>query len=114
MGDLFKDLANKAKDVVQSGELKEKAGDALETAKEKAAPVVEKVKDAAGDVVDKVKGAATAVMSGEKPALDVKNELFTELGEEVAQSKDAIQAQPAASISASIASAIILRIITSV
>ena len=134
MGDLFKDLANKAKetldpivdkakdavqsgelkekaqgalefakdkagalkDAAASGELKEKAQDALETAKDKAAPVIDKVKDAAGDVADKVKDAAATVMSGEKPALDVKNELFDELGEQVAQSKDAIQEQAAA------------------
>ena len=91
-----KDKAGALKDAAASGELKEKAGAALETAREKAAPVIDKVKDAAGDVADKVKDAATAVMSGEKPAVEVKNELFTELGEQVAQDKDAIQEQAAA------------------
>ena len=116
-------IVDKAKDMVESGELKEKAGGALEFArekagqlkdsaasgelkdkaagvisdvKEKAAPVLDKVKDAAGDVADKVKDAATTVMSGEKPALDVKNELFNELGKEVAENRDAIQEQAAA------------------
>ena len=133
MSDLFKDLADKAKetlnpivdkarDMVESGELKEKASDALEYAKakagelkesaasgelkdkaagviadvkEKAAPVIDKVKDAAADAVDKVKGAATTVISGEKPELNVKNELFSMLGEEVAKNKDAVAEQAA-------------------
>lgn len=133
MSDMFKDLANKAKETVnpivdkardmvesgelkdkandvladvkekaealkasaESGELKDKANEVLAGVKEKAAPVLDKVKDTAGDVVDKVKEGVTTVMSGEKPALDVKNELFSQLGEEVAENKDAIQQQAA-------------------
>lgn len=129
MSDLFKDLAdkakealdpvvNRAKEAVESGELKDRAGDVLESVKEKAgelkdaassgelkdkageilekaAPVIDKVKDVAADVIDKVKDAADQALTGDKPDLDVKNEFFSELDEEVAGNREAIQEQAA-------------------
>ncbi len=102
MSDMFKDLIDKAKDaldpigdkakeVVESGELKEKAGDIVE----KATPVIEKVRDVAGDVIEKVKGGATELFTGDKPDLEIKNDLFDKLDEEVAESKDTIQEKAA-------------------
>lgn len=129
MSDLFKDLmdkaketldpiVDKAKEAVESGELKDKAGDILESVKakagelkdaaasgelkdkagdimDKAAPIIDKVKDVAGDVLDKVKDGVNEAMTGEKPPLDVKNDLFSKLGEEVAGNREAIQEQAA-------------------
>ena len=93
-------FVDKAKDMVESGELKEKAREAVESAKEKAediagtvkekaAPVIDKVKDAASDAVDAVKEGVNRIATGEKPALNVKNELFDELGEKASEQKAA-------------------------
>ena len=98
MSEKIRGFVDKAKDMVESGELKEKAKEAMENAKEKAediaetvkektAPVVDKVKDAATDAVDAVKDGVSWIASGEKPPLNVKNELFDELGEKVAEQK---------------------------
>ena len=111
MSDLFKDLMDKAKDVVESGELKDKANDILTNVKdkaeelkdsaasgelkEKAADALADVKEKAAPVIDKVKDSVTQFASGEKPPLDIKNELFSKLDEEVADQKEAVKEQAA-------------------
>ena len=100
MSEKFRNFVDKAKDMVESGELKEKAKEAMESAKDKAediaetvkektAPVIDKVKDAATDAVDAVKDGVNRIATGEKPTLNVKNELFDELGEKAAEQKAA-------------------------
>ena len=100
MSEQIRNFVDKAKDMVESGELKdkakevvgnarEKAEDIAETVKEKAAPVVDKVKDAATDAVGAVKEGVNRITTGDKPALNVKNELFDELGEKAAEQKAA-------------------------
>ena len=100
MSEKIRNFVDKAKDMVESGELKEKAKEAMENAKDKAedlaetvkektAPVIDKVKDAATDAVDAVKDGVTRIAAGDRPALNVKNELFDELGEKVAEQKEA-------------------------
>ena len=67
-----------------------------EELKEKAAPVIEKVKATAEDAVDAVKDGADKIsdfFSADVPGLNVKNELFDELGEQVAAKKDAAKAK---------------------
>lgn len=88
-----KGLAEGLKDSVASGDLKEKATAAVETAKEKAAPVIDKVVAAASDAIDKVKDGVSQLASGEKAPLNVKNELFSELSEQIASEKEAAQKQ---------------------
>ena len=90
-----KDKAEELKDSAASGELKDKAADVLADVKEKAAPVIDKVMDAAGDVIDRVKDGVAQFASGEKPPLNVKNELFSKLDEEVADQKEAVKEQAA-------------------
>ena len=101
MSEKFRNFVDKAKDMVESGELKEKAKEAMESAKDKAediaetvkektAPVIDKVKDAASDAVDAVKEGVNRLATGETPTLNVKNELFDELGEKVAEQKEAV------------------------
>ena len=100
MSEKFRDFVDKAKDMVESGELKDKAREAMENAKDKAediaetvkektAPVIDKVKDAASDAVDAVKEGVNRLATGETPTLNVKNELFDELGEKASEQKAA-------------------------
>ena len=100
MSEKIRNFVDKAKDMVESGELKEKAKSAVETAKEKAgdiaenvkekaAPVIDRVKDAAEDAADVIKDGVSRLTTGEKPTLNVKNELFDELGEKVAEQREA-------------------------
>lgn len=96
MSELFENLADKAeklKESVESGELKEKVGEALEDVRERVAPVIEKVKDATQDAVEKVSSGISRIVTGEKPTLNVENDLFDELAEEAARQKDASDAQ---------------------
>ena len=75
---------------------KEKAAPVLEDVKEKAVPVVEKVKGAADSAVDAVKEGAEKVgdlFRKDAPGLNVKNELFDELDQQVRAQKDAAKAQ---------------------
>ena len=75
---------------------KENAAPVLEDVKEKAAPVVEKVRDAADSAVDAVKEGAEKVgdlFKKDAPGLNVKNELFDELDQQVRAQKDAAKAQ---------------------
>ena len=101
MSEKIRNFMDKAKDMVESGELKDKAREAMESAKDKAediaetvkektAPVIDKVKDAATDAVDAVKEGVNRIATGDKPALTVKNELFDELGEKVVEQKAAM------------------------
>ena len=117
MSEKIRNFVDKAKDMVESGELKDKAkeamesakdkagdiaetvkdkaGDMAETVKEKTAPVIDKVKDAATDAVDAVKEGVTRLATGEQPAMNVKNELFDKLGEQVAEQKAAVEEKAA-------------------
>lgn len=77
--------------VPMAEEVKEKVGTAVEDVKEKAAPVVEKVKSGVGSAVDAVKDGAEKVgdlLTPDAPGLNVKNELFDELEDEVRQQKE--------------------------
>lgn len=72
--------------------LKEKAAPVVEDVKEKAAPVMEKVKAGVGSAVDAVKDGAEKIgdlLTPDAPGLNVKNELFDELEEQVRQQKEA-------------------------
>ena len=76
--------------------VKEKAAPVIEDVKEKAARVVEKVRDAADSAVDAVKEGAEKVgdlFKKDAPGLNVKNELFDELDQQVRAQKDAAKAQ---------------------
>lgn len=106
MSEQIRGFVDKAKEMVESGELKEKARDAMETAKgkaeeiagtvkEKAAPVVDKVKGAATDAVDAVKEGVHRLAAGDEPPVQVKNELFDALGEKVAEQKQAAEEKAA-------------------
>ena len=82
-----------------AAEIKEKAAPIVEDVKEKvdelkekAAPVIEKVKDGVEDAVEKVKDGAEKIgelFTPDAPGLNVKNELFDQLGEEVKAQKEA-------------------------
>ena len=100
MSEQIRNFVDKAKEMVESGELKEKAVEmagnvkekaveVADTVKEKTAPVIDKVKDAAADAADAVKDGVTRLTTGEKPTLNVNNELFDELGAKVAEQKEA-------------------------
>lgn len=68
------------------------ARDALEKAKAKAAPVVEKVKDSVNDAVEAVKDGVEKLgdlLSPDAPALNVKNEFFSELDAQAQADKQA-------------------------
>ncbi|MBQ8506700.1 MAG: hypothetical protein IJ466_04640 [Clostridia bacterium] len=85
------------KDKVETAvaDLKEKAAPVIEDIREKAAPVVEKVKDGVTGAVEAVKDGAEKIgdlFVPDAPGMNVKNELFDQLGEQV-------QAQKAASMS---------------
>lgn len=72
-------------------ELKEKAAPVVEDVKEKAAPVVDKLKSGVGSAVDAVKDGAEKIgdlLTPDAPGLNVKNELFDELEDEVRQQKE--------------------------
>ena len=79
-----------AESTAEFSELKDKAAEIMEDVKEKTATVVSKVKGAAEDVVSAVKDGVSKLASTEKPVLNVKNELFNELGEQVAAQKEAV------------------------
>lgn len=72
-------------------ELKEKAAPVVEDVKEKAAPVVDKLKSGVDSAVDAVKDGAEKIgdlLTPDAPGLNVKNELFDELEDEVHQQKE--------------------------
>ena len=74
------------------GELKEKAAPVIEDIREKAAPVVEKVKDGVADAVEAVRDGAEKIgdlLTPDAPTVNVKNEFFDALGEEVQAQKQA-------------------------
>ena len=84
------DLKEKAAPVVE--DLKQKAGEAYADLKEKAAPVVEKVKTGVGEAVEAVKEGAEKVedfFAPDAPGMNVKNDLFDELGEKAQEQKAA-------------------------
>ena len=88
------ELFNSAKEALERA--KEKAAPVLEDVKEKAAPVVEKVRDAADSAVDAVKEGAEKVgdlFKKDAPGLNVKNELFDELDQQVRAQREAAKAQ---------------------
>ena len=96
MSEKIRDFVDKAKDMVESGELKDKAREAMESAKDKAGDFAETVKEKTAPVVERVKDTAEAIKdgvsrlaNGDAPALDVKNELFTELTEKALEQKSA-------------------------
>jgi len=67
-----------------------------EELKEKAAPVLEKVKATAEDAIGAVKDGADRIgdfFNADLPGLNVKNELFDELEEQVSAQKDAAKAK---------------------
>ena len=90
MSEKIRDFVDRAKEAVESGELKEKAAEIVEDVKEKAAPVVDKVKNVASDAADIVKDGVSRLTGAEKPTLNVNNELFDELGAQVAEQRDAV------------------------
>lgn len=78
------------KGVKSMNEFLNDARDALEKAK--AAPVVEKVKDGVSDAVEAVKDGAEKLgdlLSHDAPALNVKNEFFSELDAQAQADKQA-------------------------
>ena len=84
------DVKAKAAPVVE--DVKEKVEGAVADIKEKAAPVVEKVKDGVGDAVEAVKEGTEKIgdfLAPDAPGMNVKNELFDQLGEEVQAQKQA-------------------------
>ena len=85
MSEEIKDFVDQEKDAATAGGLKERAAEIVEDVKEKAAPVVNKVKDAA----EMVKDSVSRLAGGERPTLNVNNELFNALGEEVAEQREA-------------------------
>ena len=90
MSEKIRGFVDRAKEAVESGELKEKAVGIVEDVKEKATPVVNKVRDVASDAVDAVKDGVNRLAGAEKPPLNVNNELFDALGAEVAEQRDAV------------------------
>ena len=91
---VLEDVKEKAKETV--GEVREKAAPVIEDVKEKAAPVVEKVRDVADSAVDAVKEGAEKVgdlFKKDAPGLNVKNELFDELDQQVCAQKEAAKNQ---------------------
>lgn len=134
MSDLFGSLMGRAKETLDkaksaaadlrdsaaSGELAQKAGDALQGAKEKAGELFEgakgavsdlreraasgdlaqkaggafdRAKDAASDALERVKGGVGSFVNGREAPTSVKNEFFDGLDEEVAQQREAARAQ---------------------
>ena len=90
VGAAVENLKEKATPVVEN--LKEKAAPVMEDMKEKAAPVVEKVKAGVDSAVDAVKDGAEKIgdlLTPDAPGLNVKNELFDELEEQVRSQKEA-------------------------
>ena len=88
------ELFNSAKEALERA--KEKAAPVLEDVKEKAAPVVEKVRDAADSAVDAVKEGAEKVgdlFKKDAPGLNVKNDFFADLDQQVRAQKEAAKNQ---------------------
>lgn len=88
--DAVSDIKEKAAPVVE--DVKGKVEETVADIKEKAAPVVEKVKAGVNDAVEAVKDGAEKIgdiFSPDAPGINVKNELFDELGQQVAADKQA-------------------------
>lgn len=88
--DTVADFKEKAAPVME--DVKGKVEEAMADIREKAAPVVEKVKDGVSDAVEAVKDGAEKIgdiLAPDAPGVNVKNELFDELGEQVAADKQA-------------------------
>ena len=91
---VIEDVKEKAKEA--AADVREKAAPVIEDVKEKAAPVVEKVRDVADSAVDAVKEGAEKVgdlFKKDAPGLNVKNELFDALDQQVRAQREAAKNQ---------------------
>lgn len=100
-----KEMLGRAKETVSDAaeRVQEKAAPVLDGARERAAalkeraePALEKVKDGAANAVEALKEGAECLgglLDGDAPARNIRNELFGELEQEVAEQRDAAKAK---------------------